>query len=89
MEISAEADPETVAPPRPEETLPEEPLFPPPVFPFVLPAFPLFLGFLFFGFDFADPDSRICKVFAPAIPSAVRPFVLWKESTASFVSSPK
>ena len=87
MEIRADADPDTVAPPKPEEILPEEPLSPPPVLPFVLPVLALFL--LLLGLDFAEPDCKTCKVFAPAVPSAARPFVLWKESTASFVSSPK
>ena len=90
MEINADAEPDTVAPPEPEENPPDGAAFPPPpVFPPPLLLFPLFPFLLFFGLDFAEFDCKICKVFAPTVPSAVRPFVLWKESTASLVNSPK
>ncbi len=83
------AEPDTVAPPLPDG-IPDPPdEEPPPVEPPVEPppALPLEVA----GFDafFALPERRIDIVFAPARPSAERPFRFWKLTTAFFVISPK
>ena len=96
MDISAPAEPDTVAPPPPELADPEEaePELleePDEDLPDVLPEedLPEFVEAFGFGLDLALPDRNAAMVLIPAVPSDARPLTLWKDATAALVSSPK